>query len=160
MKMMNDNQITKLIEVLIEELPGIGSTVGDKVKGVMTGNDYIVSYSKSDGKILLEVSKRALNDEDEEEFEMEFNDSATKELVNEFKERVEGIDGNTYLEILEEMQRKIDIKEFDDLLELEKYDAENAGKVSNLILEAGDIIRNYLQRKIQNLIEVYDNFSR
>lgn len=160
MKMMNDKQITKLIEVLIEELPGIGRTVGDKIEGVMTGNDYIVSYSKSDGKILVEVSKRAFNDEDEEEFEMEFNDSATKELVNEFKERVESIDGNTYLEILEEMQRKIDIKEFDDLLELEKYDAESAGKVSNLIIEAGDIIRNCLQKKIQNLIEVYDNFSR
>lgn len=115
-------------------------------------NGLEITLYKKDGVIDVRVRTN------EEEKLKSFDDSKVKEKVNRYKEGIEEIDDNIFLDILEEMREVINITEFDDLLELESYTEENASRVEELIDHSTLIIRKYLQNKIQDLMELYESF--
>lgn len=109
-------------------------------------NGLEITLYKKDGVIDVRVRTN-----EEEKLET-FDDSKVKEKVNRYKEGIEEIDDNIFLDILEEMREVINITEFDDLLELESYTEEDASRVEELIDHSTLIIRKYLQNKIQDLM--------
>lgn len=115
-------------------------------------NGLEITLYKKDGVIDVRVRTN------EEEKLKSFDDSKVKEKVNRYKEGIEEIDDNIFLDILEEMREVINITEFDDLLELESYTEENASRVEELIDHSTLIIRKYLQNKIQDLMQLYESF--
>lgn len=106
-----------------------------------------ILVSKEDGKMYIAV---------EEDF---IEDESVKETVKNYKEAMEALDGNTFLEVLEEMKEEIDIQEFDELLDLEEYNEEDAERVLELIEQSTEIVQEYLQNKIESLVDVFEKFG-
>ena len=88
----------------------------------------------------------------------EFDDSETKDLINEYKENIKAIDDELFLDVVEELKNRIDLREFNDLLDQESFNEEEANKVEEMINISADITTNLLQEKIQNLVNLYERF--
>jgi len=106
-----------------------------------------IHFQKKDGKIKIEVKS-----------ETTFDDSYIKELTEEYKKSIEELDDDLFLEVTEELGKKISIKEFDELLNLEHFTEDQADKVEEMIDLASEIICSHLQCKIQELIALYNRF--
>lgn len=87
-----------------------------------------------------------------------FDDSSTKEIVAEYKESIKALDDDLFLEIVDELSSKLDLKEFNSLLDLESFDEAQARKVEEMIDISTDVICLHLQHKIQGLVELYEKF--
>lgn len=87
-----------------------------------------------------------------------FNDSSTKEMVASYKENVEDLDDDIFIEVTEELAEKMDISEFNELLELDSFSEEQAVKVEKMISISSDIICSHLQQKIKDMVKLYEKF--
>lgn len=134
----------------IYELLGIFNTIPEGTDEKICINDLEVSLTKNDGKIDIKIE---VNQEDCDDYE------EVRKMIAKYKENIEALDDNTFLEILDEMKEVIDIKEFDDLLELDSFTDETAARVEGLIEHSTLIIHKFLQNKIQNLMELYERFE-
>lgn len=103
--------------------------------------------SKEDGKMYIAVEEGFIEGD------------TVKDAVKDYKEAMEALDGNTFLEVLEEMKEEIDIQEFDELLDLEDYNEEDAERVLELIEQSTEIVQEYLQNKIESLVNVFEKFG-
>lgn len=88
--------------------------------------------------------------------EAEFDE--TKELVEEYKEAIKNLDDDLFLEIVEELKSKVDLTEFNELLNLEEYNSDEAKEVEEMINISSEIICSTLKKKIQNMVELYEKF--
>ena len=70
----------------------------------------------------------------------------------------EDFDDSVFIESLEEARKAIDVKRFDELLNLEKFTEAEATEVANMITYFSQIISNNLQEKIQELLELQERF--
>lgn len=104
--------------------------------------DYVVTIKKSDNSLSIELSLK----------------DNTKEIVNKYKENFKKIDDDLFVEIIDEISKEIDLKEFNDLLDLENYTTEESEKVLSLIDKSKEIILDMLQDKIESLVELYNEF--
>lgn len=120
----------------------------------LTLGDYLISYKTNEDGVSLEIHKK---DESEEEF-TGFDDSEIKEKITNYKECIEALSDDMFLDILDEMREVIDIKEMDELLELKTFTEENAARVEELIEHSTLIVQKYLQNKIQDCMELYEKF--
>ena len=90
--------------------------------------------------------------------EKTFDDSSTKKTVAEYKESIKALDDDLFLEIVDELSSKLDLKEFNSLLDLESFDEDQARKVEEMIDISTDVICLHLQHKIQDMVELYEKF--
>lgn len=87
-----------------------------------------------------------------------FDDSSIKDAISEFKDNINDLDDSVFIESLEEARKAIDVKRFDELLNLEKFTEAEATEVANMITYFSQIISNNLQEKIQELLELQERF--
>lgn len=121
-----------------------------------------VETFESDGiKYHLEKDKGHLKIEIEAnipEQDGEFDDSATKEIVEEYKEGIKALDDDLFVEIVDELKSKLDLTKFNELLDLESFDKDQAQEVEKMIDISTNVICLHLQHKIQGMVELYEKF--
>lgn len=88
-----------------------------------------------------------------------FDDSETKEIVKDYKDNIKALDDTIFVEVVEELRSKIDLNKFNTLLDLEQFDKEQAQEVEKMINISTDVICLHLQHKIQDIVELYENFN-
>lgn len=132
------NELEKLISLLADLIPN-----GTEQEFILDGVTY--KLKKTEDEILIEGNEP-------------FDDTETKELVSKYKENIKNLDDDLFVEVVDEISKKIDLKKFNELLDLENYTEEQANEVEDMIDTFTDIICLNLQHKIQHLVEVYDNF--
>ena len=132
--MMND--LLKLWDNLNEAIPeGVQEFEQDGVK---------YSIDKKDGYLSVKVEKNT--------------DPEIKNIVVSFKEKLEDLDDDLFIELFEDLKKEIDVNRFSELLDKDQYTIEEANEVKGLINESVKIIHSKLQDMIENLVDVYDKF--
>ena len=81
-----------------------------------------------------------------------------KEIVEEYKEGIKALDDDLFVEIVDELKSKLDLTRFNELLDLESFDEDQAQEVEKMIDISTDIICLHLQHKIQGMVELYEKF--
>ncbi|MGM9534476.1 MAG: hypothetical protein ACI3VR_04465 [Intestinibacter sp.] len=76
-----------------------------------------------------------------------------KLLVDNFKDSLDNIDDELFVEVVEDM----DVKEFNSLLEQESWSTEEAEKVIEYIEDFKDRLRNNIENKILKLVDTYNS---
>lgn len=138
----------------IYELLGVFNTIPEDTDEKIRINDLEIALTKKNGVIDIKIE---INEDNEQDGQT-FDDSKIKEKIANYKESIEALDDNTFLDILDEMRGVIDIKEFDNLLDSEVFTDKTAARVEELIDHSTLIVRKFLQNKVQNLMELYDRF--
>lgn len=110
-------------------------------------NGIKFTLKKEEGVIKL-ISEESYN----------FDDSDIKDLIKEYKENIENLDDDLFLEVVEDISTKIDINKFNELLDLETFTEDEASKVEEMINISADIISSHLKNKIQEMVELYEKF--
>lgn len=83
---------------------------------------------------------------------------AVKSRVSKYKENIKKLDDDLFISVVEELETKLDLKEFNDLLELEEYD-EDSLKALLIYLElSSNIIKEKIEEKINDLEELSQRF--
>lgn len=132
--MMND--LLKLWDNLNEAIPeGVQEFEQDGVK---------YSIDKKDGYLSVKVEKNT--------------DPEIKNIVVSFKEKLENLDDDLFIELFEDLKKEIDVNRFSELLDKDQYTIEEADEVKGLINQSVKIIHSKLQDMIENLVDVYDKF--
>lgn len=132
--MMND--LLKLWDNLNEAIPeGVQEFEQDGVK---------YSIDKKDGYLSVKVEKNT--------------DPEIKDIVVSFKEKLENLDDDLFIELFEDFKKEIDVNRFSELLDKDQYTIEEADEVKDLINQSVKIIHSKLQDMIENLVDVYDKF--
>lgn len=122
-------QLSKLLEVLIP----VGT---DRTYET---DSYKVKVSNKDGDINVSIETDT------------FNDSETKKLVSDFKEWIQKVDDDIFIESFEQTKEAIDIKKLDSLLNQENFTEEEAEQVEDMINYFESIITNNIDNKIKEL---------
>ena len=115
-------------------------------------NGMKVTLNKKDGVINISVTS------DNEDTVEEFDDSCVKEIIKEYKERIEELDDCLFVEVTEEMGQYFNMKRFDELLNQDTFTEEEATEVSEMIDQSSQIICDHLEDKINELVEIYNRF--
>ena len=132
--MMND--LLKLWDNLNKAIPeGVQEFEQDGVK---------YSIDKKDGYLSVKVEKNT--------------DPEIKNIVVSFKEKLEDLDDDLFIELFEDLKKEIDVNRFSELLDKNQYTIEEADEVKGLINQSVKIIHSKLQDMIENLVDVYDKF--
>ena len=132
--MMND--LLKLWDNLNKAIPeGVQEFEQDGVK---------YSIDKKDGYLSVKVEKNT--------------DPEIKNIVVSFKEKLENLDDDLFIELFEDLKKEIDVNRFSELLDKDQYTIEEADEVKGLINQSVKIIHSKLQDMIENLVDVYDKF--
>lgn len=141
------NQLENFINAfkLLNEL---NSTIPEGYSKEIVLDGVNVYLKKENGEIELNVK----NDS------KDFDDTEVKELIKEYKENIESLDDDLFIEIVEDLSDKIDINKFNELLDLETFTEEEASKVEEMIDISVDIIASHLKHKIQGMVELYEKF--
>lgn len=87
-----------------------------------------------------------------------FDDSEIKALISEYKENLEALDDQVFLDSVESLKKRVDIREFNDLLDLDSFTEEEAATVESYINESNDIIRELLKTKLDNMCNLFNRF--
>ncbi len=115
-------------------------------------NGTKIVLNKKDGVINISVTS------DNEDAVKGFDDSCIKEIIKEYKERIEELDDCLFVEAAEEMDQYFDVQRFDELLNQDTFTEEEAAEVSEMIGQSSQIICDHLEDKINELVDVYNRF--
>ncbi len=135
------NELTNIINMFSDAIP-------DNIEEKLELGDLKIFISKRDGKVEFNVESK----------KEEFDDSEIKETAKDFRESLKELDDQTFMEVVEEIKDNVDMKRFDELLNLESYNEESANEVMDLMNQVSEVICNKLQDKIQELVNLYDKF--
>lgn len=139
------NDLTDLLHIF-------GLIIPEGTDKVFEEDGTQIHISKKNGGVKISVnSNKDLSRED-------FDDSSIKDAISEFKDNINDLDDSVFIESLEEARKAIDVKRFDELLNLEKFTEAEATEVANMITYFSQIISNNLQEKIQELLELQERF--
>lgn len=144
--MENLQEINKLIKFL-------SSQISDGFQHSLEIDGIKLTLSNKDGVITINIDSNKDNLEDNSE------NSLIKETINEFKEFIEELDDCLFLESIEEIEQYFDIKRFNDLLEQKEFTDKEETEVIKMIEASKIIIREHLQDKIEELVELYDKIA-
>ena len=139
----------------IYDLMGLFSAIPVGTEEKITINDLTITLSKTTDSVNLKVEK-----EDEECESTAFNDRQIKEKVKEYKDNVNALDQDLFIECLEEMKKGIPLVEFDKLLSLESYNEEQAERVSDLIDDSSLIIHHVIQEYMEEVADEYEELVK
>ena len=144
-KIIDFNELSDITNILDLYIPN-GTVETFESDGIK----YHLEKDKGHLKIEIDVN---IPEQDEE-----FDDSATKEIVEEYKEGIKALDDDLFIEIVDELKSKLDLTKFNELLDLESFDEDQAQEVEKMIDISTDIICLHLQHKIQGMVELYERF--
>ena len=144
-KIIDFNELSDITNILDLYIPN-GTVETFESDGIK----YHLEKDKGHLKIEIDVN---IPEQDEE-----FDDSATKEIVEEYKEGIKALDDDLFIEIVDELKSKLDLTKFNELLDLESFDKDQAQEVEKMIDISTDIICLHLQHKIQGMVELYEKF--
>lgn len=122
-------QLSKLLEILVP----VGT---DKTYEI---DKYKVKVSNKDGEVSVKVETDT------------FDDSKTKELVSNFKEWIQKVDDEIFIESFEQAKEAIDVKILDSLLNQETFTEEESEQVIDMIDYFESIIINNIDNRIKEL---------
>lgn len=138
----------KTIEGLLEIANILNLSIPNGTEESFEDDDVKIILGKDDDCLKIEISTIPK--------EAEFDE--TKELVEEYKEAIKNLDDDLFLEIVEELKSKVDLTEFNELLNLEEYNSDEAKEVEEMINISSEIICSTLKKKIQSMVELYEKF--
>ena len=144
-KIIDFNELSDITNILDLYIPN-GTVETFESDGIK----YHLEKDKGHLKIEIDVN---IPEQDEE-----FDDSATKEIVEEYKEGIKALDDDLFVEIVDKLKSKFDLNRFNELLDLESFNEEQAQEVEKMINISTDIICLHLQHKIQGMVELYEKF--
>ena len=144
-KTINFNELPDLTNIL-------GLCIPDGTVETFESDDLKCRLEKDNGHLKIEIEANI------PECDGEFDDSATKEIVDDYKENIKALDDDLFLEIVDELKSKVNLTRFNELLNLEKFDEDQAQEVEEMIDISTDVICLHLQHKIQDMVELYEKF--
>ena len=144
-KIIDFNELSDIMNILDLYIPN-GTVETFESDGIK----YHLEKDKGHLKIEIDVN---IPEQDEE-----FDDSATKEIVEEYKEGIKALDDDLFIEIVDELKSKLDLTKFNELLDLESFDKDQAQEVEKMIDISTNVICMHLQHKIQGMVELYEKF--
>ena len=144
-KIIDFNELSDITNILDLYIPN-GTVETFESDGIK----YHLEKDKGHLKIEIDVN---IPEQDEE-----FDDSATKEIVEEYKEGIKALDDDLFIEIVDELKSKLDLTKFNELLDLESFDKDQAQEVEKMIDISTNVICLHLQHKIQGMVELYGKF--
>jgi hypothetical protein len=137
--------IIKLSNLLNE----LSLKIPEGAEEMFDANGIKFTLKKEEGVIKLISEENTSND---------FDDSDIKDLIKEYKENIENLDDDLFLEIVEDISTKVDLNKFNELLDLETFTEDEASEVEEMINISADIISSHLQNKIQEMVKLYEKF--
>lgn len=142
------NELENIIEVsnLLHEL-SLKIPEGEEQTFDVNGMKF--TLKKEEGVIKLISEENSSND---------FDDSDIKEIIKEYKENIDSLDDDVFLEVVEELGKVIDLNYFNELLDAKEFDKKSASDVKEYIEISADIIASKLQSKIHDLVTLYEKF--
>ena len=144
-KTINFNEFQDLTNIL-------GLCIPDGTVETFESDDLKCHLEKDKGHLKIEI-KANIPEQDGE-----FDDSDTKKIVEEYKEGIKALDDDLFVEIVDKLKSKFDLNRFNELLDLESFNEEQAQEVEKMINISTDIICLHLQHKIQGMVELYEKF--
>lgn len=144
-KTINFNEFPDLKNILSLCIP-------DGTVETFESDDLKCHLEKDNGHLKIEIEANV------PEYDGEFDDSSTKEIVEDYKDGIKALDDELFIEVVDELKSKVDLTRFNELLDLEKFDEKQAQEVEEMIDISTDIICLHLQHKIQDMVELYEKF--
>jgi len=140
------------VKALFDLINIFNVAIPDGAEESLEVNGTKIVLNKKDGVINISVTS------DNEDAVKGFDDSCIKEIIKEYKERIEELDDCLFVEAAEEMGQYFDVKRFDELLNQDTFTEEEAAEVSEMIDQSSQIICDHLEDKINELVDVYNRF--
>lgn len=144
-KTINFNEFQDLTNIL-------GLCIPDGTVETFESDNLKCHLEKDNGHLKIEIESNI------PEQYGEFDDSDTKKIVEEYKEGIKALDDDLFVEIVDKLKSKFDLNRFNELLDLESFNEEQAQEVEKMINISTDIICLHLQHKIQGMVELYEKF--
>ena len=144
-KTINFNEFQDLTNIL-------GLCIPDGTVETFESDNLKCHLEKDNGHLKIEIKANI------PEQYREFDDSDTKKIVEEYKEGIKALDDDLFVEIVDKLKSKFDLNRFNELLDLESFNEEQAQEVEKMINISTDIICLHLQHKIQGMVELYEKF--
>lgn len=144
-KTINFNEFQDLTNIL-------GLCIPDGTVETFESDNLKCHLEKDNGNLKIEIEANI------PEQDGEFDDSDTKKIVEEYKEGIKALDDDLFVEIVDKLKSKFDLNRFNELLDLESFNEEQAQEVEKMINISTDIICLHLQHKIQGMVELYEKF--
>lgn len=146
----------------IYELMGLFSAIPVGTEEKIVINNTTITLSKTTDAVNVQVKFTKDNEclcDDKCVCHEEFDDTIIKEKVAQYKENINALDHDVFLECLEELKENIPLKELSDLLDLEHYNEEEAMRVDELIDNSTLIIHHILQEWIEEIVDDYEELT-
>ena len=140
------------VKALFDLINIFNVAIPDGAEESLEVNGTKIALNKKDGVINISVTS------DNEDAVEGFDDSRIKEIIKEYKERIEELDDGLFVEAAEEMGQHFDVQRFDELLNQDTFTEEEAAEVSEKIDQSSQIICDHLEDKINELVDVYNRF--
>lgn len=140
------------VKALFDLINIFNVAIPDGAEESLEVNGTKIALNKKDGVINISVTS------DNEDAVEGFDDSRIKEIIKEYKERIEELDDGLFVEAAEEMGQYFDVQRFDELLNQDTFTEEEAAEVSEKIDQSSQIICDHLEDKINELVDVYNRF--
>lgn len=144
-KTININELPDLANILSLCIP-------DGTVETFEYDDLKCHLEKDNGHLKIKIEANV------PECDEEFDDSDIKELVKNYKDNIKALDDTIFIEVVEELKSKLDLNKFNELLDLEKFDKDQAQEVEKMMDIFTDVICLHLQHKIQDMVELYEKF--
>ena len=144
-KTINFNEFQDLTNIL-------GLCIPDGTVETFESDNLKCHLEKDNGNLKIEIEANI------PEQDGEFDDSDTKKIVEEYNEGIKALDDDLFVEIVDKLKSKFDLTRFNELLDLESFNEEQAQEVEKMINISTDIICLHLQHKIQGMVELYEKF--
>lgn len=138
------------VKALFDLINTFSVAIPDGAEESLEINGIKISLNKKDGVVNISVTS------DNEEAIKEFDDSCIKEIVSEYKKTIEELDDCLFVSAAEKMGKSFNLKRFDELLNQDSFNEEEASKVSEMIDISTEIIKDLLEDKINELAEIYN----
>ena len=142
----------------------------EELKSLFKAFDMIQTLVPEDGKCLekngtvINVTKDGntlkitIVSKEEDEEEEKFDDTAIKEAIQEYKDKLNDLDDCLFVSATEDFGKEFEVKRFDELLNKETLTADEAMEVTKMIDRSLDIISDHLRKKIEELVSIYNRF--
>ena len=140
------------VKALFDLINIFNVAIPDGVEESLEVNGTKISLNKKDGIIDIKVTS------DNEDTVEGFDDSCIKQIIKEYKERIEELDDCLFVEAAEEMSQYFNMKRLDELLNQDTFTEQEAAEVSEMIGQSSQIICDHLEDKINELVDVYNRF--
>lgn len=140
------------VKALFDLINIFNVAIPDGAEESLEVNGTKITLNKKDGVINISVTS------DNEDAIEGFDDSCIKEIIKEYKERLNELDDDLFIEVVEAMESSLDAQRFDELLNQDTFTEEEAAEVSEMIDQSSQIICDHLEDKINRLAAVYNRF--